>query len=1214
MVKKSFSMFFWVKVCGILSLLPYAWTIGDQPSLDRCHQDLAIAKIYKTSDGALPISTTTTSSPSTTAVSKPLLTIYDIRTKALESCKTFTPEQVLGISLIQNMDEVLEIGHLALITYENCKLYTNPILQNSLSSTVSSSSTCLIYQSIALQYYKVAYNTTKGQTDPYLIHNFGILLRNIGFENDALYMFQRAIALHSTDPGPYIEVGLMYRHRNLCTDALKVFLQGLNVPGIAPGSHNEYALISNIFAMLMNCGDIPSDLLYQTLTHSIIKQAAVYYPHVAMFIAHVRGITGQWGMDADENADQLLNAFISAQSIFLTSSLSYSLLTTTFLSSEFQKYFTLLIPSNHNNNNKKNTIYPNTNSSFVIDLKNWNLDKFSQLQRQLLLSPGYDNSTSKIEANILTWLRIPLTSSNNINIYDISKGLTDIPHATILADSFGNTAAFEISYIELPQWIMPFASAISSLIRQNLQTKEISIMNYNQQFTPLNSWYTLRKHNISKPVIKKRLPKLRLAYISPDFRRHAIGYMMFGTFAAHNRSVVHVTAYHTKEIGNKFGLRGMFRIPQRIEYINITSNVPTKDTKHKQISGDNNCSNSTKPSSSSSSKVIISPDWSDAIIERGINHHTLSPYLDWAAWARQYISYGWSFSSLNTSTTDNNSRQNPYVPYIGSQYCSENYWTHTSRLATVSDAFYSSLLWPNHSTDDIVSHMNNVTLPHILIDLAGPTFGNTGPVCRARPAVLTVHYLSGPISTGSRNDADFAIVDKVILPPDIAFHAPNQPAELTLIQGYRNMDPHILTKTNPHTQSATIIAQSMIQGIPSLLQYRNESMIKYKSTNNITKINHHFRTPIIRDFTESLVYINLPFQANTLPSYENLPLPPVSIQDQSFNCPYDNSLPLPCSQLYFPLLGSSMIPLGTSSSSSTSSTVSNSSTSVYSSYLCPNRNRVVFAALYGSVKITPHAYTAWMNILRQVSNSDLWLLISNSRTGEGVYAQTMWAEATARGIHPSRIVFVTESPRETFWYLFPCIDVFLDTWIYGAHSTGADVLRFGIPIVTRDMNTFSSRVVSSLIQAIGSGKDYKDTAYRHFAHRILISNTAMSYEHTAIKLTENNHISPSKFIDTTVAPLARQFKLRLLPLVGGFNYNTGINQTIKNKSHSYAPPPPYDYVDQAKKLEKSYRTMWEIRSILSQGFNNFYKNRTWSYEEVNQYKYPHIIVNPDQQN
>lgn len=48
-------------------------------------------------------------------------------------------------------------------------------------------------------------------------------------------------------------------------------------------------------------------------------------------------------------------------------------------------------------------------------------------------------------------------------------------------------------------------------------------------------------------------------------------------------------------------------------------------------------------------------------------------------------------------------------------------------------------------------------------------------------------------------------------------------------------------------------------------------------------------------------------------------------------------------------------------------------------------------------------------------------------------------------------------------------DLFLDTWPFCAHTTAADALRAGLPLVTRTGNTFPSRVAESVLAAAGLG-------------------------------------------------------------------------------------------------------------------------------------------------
>src|SRR5262249_5847434 len=67
----------------------------------------------------------------------------------------------------------------------------------------------------------------------------------------------------------------------------------------------------------------------------------------------------------------------------------------------------------------------------------------------------------------------------------------------------------------------------------------------------------------------------------------------------------------------------------------------------------------------------------------------------------------------------------------------------------------------------------------------------------------------------------------------------------------------------------------------------------------------------------------------------------------------------------------------------------------------------VFAAFNNTCKVTPDVFHAWMDILRSVPSSVLWI-----REFYPTSSQRMQAEAAAHGIDPSRLVFCTTSDRD----------------------------------------------------------------------------------------------------------------------------------------------------------------------------------------------------------
>ena len=124
---------------------------------------------------------------------------------------------------------------------------------------------------------------------------------------------------------------------------------------------------------------------------------------------------------------------------------------------------------------------------------------------------------------------------------------------------------------------------------------------------------------------------------------------------------------------------------------------------------------------------------------------------------------------------------------------------------------------------------------------------------------------------------------------------------------------------------------------------------------------------------------------------------------------------------------------------------------------------VVFCSFNHDYKIAPHVFTVWMNLLREVPGSVLWLM-SRSPLSQ----KNLRKEAAARGVDPDRLVFAQRVPRvEDHLARYRQADLFLDTHPYNAHTTCADALMVGLPVVTCMGGAFPSRVAGSLLHAAG---------------------------------------------------------------------------------------------------------------------------------------------------
>jgi protein O-GlcNAc transferase len=122
-----------------------------------------------------------------------------------------------------------------------------------------------------------------------------------------------------------------------------------------------------------------------------------------------------------------------------------------------------------------------------------------------------------------------------------------------------------------------------------------------------------------------------------------------------------------------------------------------------------------------------------------------------------------------------------------------------------------------------------------------------------------------------------------------------------------------------------------------------------------------------------------------------------------------------------------------------------------------------------------------MRLLARVPGSVLWL------SGSGSAAETnLRREAAARGIDPARLVFARRVPQAEHLARHTLADLFLDTLPYNAHTTAADALWTGLPVVTCRGKSFAGRVGASLLQAIGLPELIADDldAYERLALRL----------------------------------------------------------------------------------------------------------------------------------
>lgn len=124
----------------------------------------------------------------------------------------------------------------------------------------------------------------------------------------------------------------------------------------------------------------------------------------------------------------------------------------------------------------------------------------------------------------------------------------------------------------------------------------------------------------------------------------------------------------------------------------------------------------------------------------------------------------------------------------------------------------------------------------------------------------------------------------------------------------------------------------------------------------------------------------------------------------------------------------------------------------------------VFCAFNNPEKIDSTIFDTWMNILRRVPKSVLWL----SRTLSPAVETNLRAAAKSREIEGDRLIFAQRvSDKAVHLSRQRLAGLFLDTATLNASTTAIDALWTGLPVLTVHGTRFSSRIATSHLKAIG---------------------------------------------------------------------------------------------------------------------------------------------------
>lgn len=125
-------------------------------------------------------------------------------------------------------------------------------------------------------------------------------------------------------------------------------------------------------------------------------------------------------------------------------------------------------------------------------------------------------------------------------------------------------------------------------------------------------------------------------------------------------------------------------------------------------------------------------------------------------------------------------------------------------------------------------------------------------------------------------------------------------------------------------------------------------------------------------------------------------------------------------------------------------------------------DEIVFLGFHSQNKMAADAFASWMRCLKGVPGSVLWMLDHGPAPRQNVLEA-----ARLHGVGEERFVFAEKMSVRDHVARLALADLYLDNTWFNAHTTGADALWRGVPVVTVAGETFAARVGASMLTAVG---------------------------------------------------------------------------------------------------------------------------------------------------
>lgn len=191
----------------------------------------------------------------------------------------------------------------------------------------------------------------------------------------------------------------------------------------------------------------------------------------------------------------------------------------------------------------------------------------------------------------------------------------------------------------------------------------------------------------------------------------------------------------------------------------------------------------------------------------------------------------------------------------------------------------------------------------------------------------------------------------------------------------------------------------------------------------------------------------------------------------------------------------------------------------------------IYCSFNNSYKISQEMFATWMNILKQVPKSVLWILEDNK-----IAKKNLITAATKMGVKRKRLVFAKRLNLDTHLKRLKHVHLALDTNIYNGGATTSNALYTQVPVITLEGETYISRMSTGLITSAGVPE--------------LITKNLKDYEQLAVKLgTDKKEYKKIKTKLTKSKKRERMFNTKL------FTKNLEDAYKIMWDNHTKGVPP-----------------------------------------------------------